>query len=65
MHVLPLQLWGMPMKMSCPLALYLHPTVSCLATGMVTKISCKSADVLKLKGKGFLFVFPCPMSPSF
>lgn len=50
-HVLPLRLWGMPMKISCPLAPYALPTVSCLASGMVTKISCKSADVLKLKGE--------------
>ncbi|XP_017335814.2 mucin-5AC isoform X2 [Ictalurus punctatus] len=51
-HVLPLRLWGMPVKISCPLAPYALPTVSCLASGMVTKISCKSADVLKLKVNG-------------
>ncbi|MCI4375272.1 hypothetical protein PGIGA_G00107540 [Pangasianodon gigas] len=51
-HILPLRLWGIPMKMSCPLAPYALLTVSCLASGMVTKIDCKSADVLKLKVNG-------------
>lgn len=49
------------MNMFCPLAEDAFPTVSCLASGMVTKISCKSADVLKLKGERS----SCLVSPNF
>ncbi|KAK3574827.1 hypothetical protein QTP86_018408, partial [Hemibagrus guttatus] len=49
-HVLTVHLWGMPMKMSCPLAMY--PNVSCLPSHMVTKLNCNSANALKLKVNG-------------
>ncbi|XP_046712822.1 mucin-5AC-like [Silurus meridionalis] len=51
-HVLPLRLGETPMKISCHMPPYDPPIVFCFASGMVAKIGCRSADVLKIKVNG-------------
>nr|XP_046239694.1 leucine-rich repeat extensin-like protein 5 [Scatophagus argus] len=51
-YVLPLRLWGAPMKMSCPAASPPPPSVSCFPSGMVIKIGGITANELKVKVSG-------------
>uniref|UniRef100_A0AAY4C0M8 Zona pellucida sperm-binding protein 1/4 Ig-like domain-containing protein n=1 Tax=Denticeps clupeoides TaxID=299321 RepID=A0AAY4C0M8_9TELE len=60
-YVLPLQIWGTPFKMSCPIAS--QPTVSCLPSGMVVKLGRITAGAewfLTLTLNNRELTFSCP-----